>query len=79
MIVGWELQSQVGRPCGIEAEVFTFPFKAPVLSYPALAAKPLSTRWAHCREVPELLLYWARWTRAAKAYFGSRGGPGRDL
>lgn len=39
MILGRELQSQMGRPCGIEAEVFAFPFKVPILLYPGIGRK----------------------------------------
>lgn len=39
MILGRELQSQVGRLCRIEAKAFTFPFNALVLLYPGIGCK----------------------------------------
>lgn len=80
MVLGWELQSQVGRPCGIAAEVFSFPFSAPVLLLFGLGCrlpgKEMGSREGNARA---LILLGQVDTYAAKACWGSGRGLGRDL
>lgn len=80
IILGRELQSQMGRPCGIEAEVFTFPFKAPVLLYPGTGCKLPGNEMGSSEENARARVLLGQVdTYAAKACSGSGGGLGRDL
>lgn len=76
IVLGRERQSQVGRPCGIEAEVFTFPFKAPLVLYPGTGCKLPGNEMGSLEEnarAPVLL------GQAATACSGGGRGLGRDL
>lgn len=80
MIVGLELQSQVGRLCKIEAKLFTFPFNVPVPLYPAISCKLPENEMGSSEESARALILLGQVdTYAATAYLGSGRGLHRDL